>query len=199
MVGGRVPLNSGQRQHQETLAKLVGEDPFEYDTPIHRRAPLGVQQQVLPHSILVEDDYVDDLPPPAFSSSSESNPPASRLGAARPSLRSQKISGLSSVSSITSRTDTERVPLFLHEEGQKSPYAQDTFPQTITPSGTPPRGASDAREPKDDDDMTEEQVVYFNEELKGRRAVIARMEREVDPKLSWVGDNSGTFSYSELF
>lgn len=185
-----------QREHRETLAKLMGQDHFEFDTPARRRH----QPQ---HSILVEEeDDFDDLPPQptTISSSSSGSMPAvmiSELG--MPSSRKQKISEFSSLSSVTSQNDTERIPLFFQEEGQKSPYAQDTFPVTISPTGTPPRSGTGTREVSrsDDDDLTEEKIVY-PEELKERRAAIARLEREVDPKLSWVGDHGMSHSLSIL-
>jgi len=183
---GAPTLTSAERKHQETLAKLTGDDPFEFDSPTRRPQPSLFAPQ---HAVLVEDDDGDDhldapQPPGVTLSSSPSSDEPSRANA-----RVYKVSELSSTSSMTSNPDAERVPLFLQEEGQKSPYAQDTFPVTITPIGTPLR----EKEPVEED-TTEDDVVYGHpEEMRDRKAYLARLEKGVESGLSWVGADDGNY------
>lgn len=187
LPGAPSSISSAERGRQETLAKLTGDDPFEYDSPSRRpQPPLFAAAQ---RGVVIEEDELDghlELPQPIPRHLNGSSTPPSRNDSPRSHIRTNKMSEISSVSSMTG-TDIERVPLFLQEEGQKSPYAQDTFPVTISPVGTPSRD----KEPLEDD-TTEDDVVYRHpEEMRDRKAFLARQENAVESKLSWIGFDDG--------
>lgn len=179
-------MTSVERKHQEALAKLTGDDPFEFDSPTRRPQPLFTS----PRGVVIEEDDLDGhLEPPQLvvAHSNVSSTPPNNSDSTHSNLRVHKISEFSSTSSMASGTDIERVPLFLQEEGQKSPYAQDTFPVTISPVGTPSRGEKEPVE----EDTTEDDVVYRHpEEMRGR-AYLNRLENAVESKLSWIGVDDG--------
>ncbi|KAF8322139.1 hypothetical protein DL93DRAFT_2162983 [Clavulina sp. PMI_390] len=175
-------VSSTERKHQETLAKLTGDDPFEFDSTA-RRTP-----QVLPlvpqrGPVIEEDDDVHGDLPPAIPRLAHHSPSTSS-GSHSSHLRALKVSEVSSTSSVTG-TDLERVPVFLQEEGQKSPYAQDTFPVQISPLGTPSRDRGQPLE----DDTTDDDVVYQKAQTHA--------ETIPDAKLSWIGDNGINLNTSQ--
>lgn len=168
--------NVAERDRDTTLVKLVGDDNFEHD-PFPRRndlAPNGVGR-----GVLIEEDLDDLLPRPRMTaspfnlSSRKPTPPAIR--------QPHSSDAPSSTSSTSTNTSSDRIPVFLQEQGQKSPYDQDAFPVTISPFGTPSKEKLSA-----DEDEEGERVVY-PEDMRDRKAFLGRMENNV----SWIGMDEG--------
>lgn len=133
-----------ERDRDSALARLIGEDHFEFDKHAGRarRGPV------------VEDDYNEDYahnygaPPRAPDTPSLALPPSTSR------VPHSSVTPSFTTSSTTDST-ADRVPLFIQDPSLPSPYKQDVFPKS--PFGTPmkERRSSDV-----EFDMTQE---YTNE------------------------------------
>jgi serine/arginine repetitive matrix protein 2 len=158
--------STGERERDSALAKLEGEESFEFDAHL-RRSP-GI---TLTRGVFVEEEEEPDDDDVPLTQLYRSNLPQ----APRTPSRDIRIPFSSNSSSISTSTS---VPIYLHEEGQTSPYKEDAFPVTISPFGTPIR----EKPPRDDEDEEEEENerVVYQEDMGPRKAWLERTERDVE-------------------
>lgn len=157
--------HSKERNRDSAYAKLIGENPFEFET--NRR-------------LVIENDD-DPVPaPPAVNVSSPRlngsyiteryQTPEINGDTSSQSLRIPHSSDTpSAISTDSNAFSSDRVPVFLSDDGAASPYKQDVFP--TSPWGTPLK-----EKPTDEE---EEEVVY-PEEGRDRRGGTA------ENVVSWV-------------
>ena len=180
----QLPPPDVEQQHETTLGKTNGEGIYLQDLQSTRGMGLPVRGPVIEEN----DDEDDDAP---IHSSTPVN--HQRAGAGiHPSpsraLRYPMMSDVpSTISSTSTPTDTERVPVFLQGEGQKSPYPQDAFPVTISPVTTPVKEKE--KRLRDEDEDGEKVVYLYPEEARDRKPTPNRMESNI----SWIGDDLGSY------
>ncbi|KAF8326566.1 uncharacterized protein EI90DRAFT_3127765 [Cantharellus anzutake] len=167
-----LPPPGVERQHE---TRLNGEVIHPYD--LHPSRGLPVRGLVIEEN---DDDDDDDTP---LNGSSAVNPRAgnglrSSSSRAQPASRYPPLSEIpSTISSTSTHSNTERVPVFLQ--------GKDTFPVTISPATTPVREKEKGLRDEDEDG---EKVVYlYPEETRDRKPVPNRL----DSNVSWVGDDLG--------
>src|SRR5258707_4983695 len=179
-----LPPPDVERHHETTLGNLNGESTPPHDLQSSRGMGLPVRGPVIEEN----DDEDDDTP---INGSTPIN--HQRIGnglhrspsRTKPTFRYPMMSDIpSTISSTSTPTDTERVPVFLQGEGQKSPYPQDAFPVTISPVTTPVKEKEKRLRDEDEDG---EKVVY-PEETRDRKPT-PRMESNI----SWVGEDLGSY------
>jgi serine/arginine repetitive matrix protein 2 len=184
------PLPAPDVERQSDSTNVNGDDTSERHSPLRRAIPPGPAV----HGIVIEEEIDDESVENPLPQSSGLHPnglpatPPTRKPPTRPQMSE------SSTSSMSTNTDTERIPVFLHEHGQKSPYTQDTFPVTISPMSTLVRESGIRDE--DEGDGDDEKVVFlYPEEMRERKAYLGRLENNI----SWIGADDGPcHRYQEL-
>ncbi|KDQ10107.1 hypothetical protein BOTBODRAFT_178478 [Botryobasidium botryosum FD-172 SS1] len=188
------PASSTQeRERDSALARLVGEDSFEYDAHL-RQSPASVGRN---HHVVVEEDEGDELVPPLPSPSFHHPPnhspqipfqlnlssPGSSSRFGTPSFqRSPHAPDAPSTASSISAGDS--IPVFFGPDGQASPYGEDAFPVAISPFGTPMK--DQLKEEEEEEGEEEGEQVVYPEELKAPWS--GRPDNEFDLSVpSWVG------------